>query len=84
MSTISPHRSIIPPSGNGLPLLCNGDRMKQPEFHKRYEAYPEDMKFELVGGVVYMESPRSTCSHGVYHGELSLVLGYYQAGHARR
>ena len=39
-----------------LPLF-NGDRMKQPEFHRRYEQYPDDVKFELIGGIVYMASP---------------------------
>jgi hypothetical protein len=40
-----------------LPPLHNGDRLSQVEFHRRYEAYPEDVKFELIGGVVYMASP---------------------------
>ena len=31
--------------------------MTQAEFHRRYEAYPEDVKFELVQGTVYMASP---------------------------
>ncbi len=38
-----------------LPLY-NGDRMNQREFHRRYEAYPDNVKFELVGGVVYLVS----------------------------
>ena len=80
MGTISIRRSAAPPpSGNGAPLLCNGDRMKQPEFHRRYEAYPEDVKFELVGGIVYMASPLGR-PHGTYHGELGLVLWHYKAG----
>ncbi len=94
MSTISPPRLAPPaPSGNGLPLLCNGDRMKQPEFHKRYEAYPEDVKFELIGGIVYMASPLRLplvggtvymasplrLPHGQYHIELSLALGLYKS-----
>ena len=44
-------------SGLPLPPLHNGDRLTQAEFHRRYEAYPEDVKFELVGGIVYMTSP---------------------------
>ena len=80
MSTISTPRLIPPPSsGNGTPLLCNGDRMKQPEFHKRYEAYPDDVKFELVGGVVYMASPLRM-PHGRYQPFLSFVLMLYQGG----
>ena len=78
MSTISSRPSVaLPPSGNGRPLLCNGDRMKQPEFHRRYEAYPEEVKFELVGGVVYMASPLGR-PHGIYQPFLSLALALYQ------
>jgi Uma2 family endonuclease len=60
------------------PLLVNGDRMKQPEFHRRYEAYPEDAKFELIGGTVYMTSPLRR-THGSYHPEFSAVLWLYHA-----
>jgi Uma2 family endonuclease len=62
----------VPP----VPLLMNGDRMKQPEFHRRYEAYPEDVKFELVGGIVYMASPLRR-AHGLYHPFFSAVLWLY-------
>ncbi len=78
MSTTAPRRSGHPsPTENGAPLLCNGDRMKQPEFHRRYEAYPEDVKFELVGGIVYMASPLRL-PNGQYHIELSLALCLYK------
>jgi Uma2 family endonuclease len=80
MSTIPPRPTVAPStSGNGPPILCNGDRMKQREFHRRYESYPEDVKFELIGGIVYMASPLGR-PHGTYHGELSLVLWHYKAG----
>src|SRR5262249_5049943 len=39
------------------PPLEDGQRLTQPEFHRRYQAYPEDVKFELIGGVVHMASP---------------------------
>lgn len=57
--------------------LYNGDHMKQPEFHRRYLAYPDDRKFELIGGVVYMASPLKR-PHGTSHPELSLVLALYK------
>lgn len=60
-----------------LPLY-NGDRMTQREFHRRYEAYLEDAKFELIGGVVYMASPLGF-PHDKFHSLLSLSLGTYQA-----
>ncbi len=59
--------------------LHNGDRMKQPEFHRRYEQYPDHIKFELIGGIVYMASPMKR-PHGAYSWELNLVLGLYKAG----
>jgi Uma2 family endonuclease len=59
-----------------LPLLVNGDRMGQAEFHRRYEAMPGDDKFELVGGIVYKASPTSYL-HGLYHSDLSGILWLY-------
>ena len=59
-----------------LPLLENGDHMTQAEFHRRYEAYPEDTKFELIGGIVYMASPQRI-DHGKFQGALSAALWIY-------
>jgi Uma2 family endonuclease len=57
--------------------LHNGDRLTQAEFHRRYEAYPEDVKFELIGGTVYMGSAlRET--HSDYEEELGFVFGIYR------
>jgi hypothetical protein len=61
-----------------VPPLHNGDRLTQEEFHRRYEAYPEDVKFELVGGIVYMASPLRR-PHGTSSPKLSLVLSLYEA-----
>ena len=74
----SASRLIREPPEPPVPPLMNGDRMKQPEFHRRYEAYPEDVKFELIGGIVYMASPLRR-AHGSYHPTLSGVLLLYQA-----
>lgn len=60
-----------------LPLR-EGMRLSQPEFHRRYEAYPEDVKFELVGGVVYMASPVSE-EHGFQGTELITAFVLYKA-----
>src|SRR5262245_23245479 len=60
------------------PLLVNGDCMKQPEFHRRYETYPEDVKFELIGGIVYMASPLRR-RHGRYQPKLTVVLERYES-----
>src|SRR6266851_8915829 len=61
-----------------IPLLNNGDRLTQREFHRRYEAYPDDVKFELIGGIVYMASPTGW-PHSKYHLQLATVLGNYEA-----
>ncbi len=79
MSTMSAHQST--PLKNSVPLLVNGDRMKQPEFHRRYLAYPDNTKFELIGGIVYMTSPLRW-THGNYSQQVSLVFGLYGAATA--
>jgi Uma2 family endonuclease len=74
MSSAPRHRPVR--RGPGIPPLRHGQRLKQPEFHRRYEACDEDQKFELVGGTVYMASPlRKT--HSDYDGKLGLVLELY-------
>ncbi len=62
---------------SALPPLHNGDRLTQAEFHRRYKAYPEDVKFELVGGIVFMASPLRR-PHARYDEELSFALGLYR------
>lgn len=47
-----------PPQSKRLPPLENGDRLDQPTFHARYLAMPEDCRAELIGGIVYLPSPR--------------------------
>jgi Uma2 family endonuclease len=51
--------------------LRQGQRLTQKEFHRRYTAYPEDVKAELIGGVVHMPSPLGKL-HGDSHG---IVVG---------
>ncbi|HTU18231.1 MAG TPA: Uma2 family endonuclease [Gemmataceae bacterium] len=58
--------------------LVNGERMTQPEFHRRYEVCLEDEKWELIGGIVYMASPLSL-GHSNYDGKVGLVLELYEA-----
>jgi Uma2 family endonuclease len=61
----------------GVPLLSNGDCMSQAEFHRRYEQYPEDVKFELVGGIVYMAASLRRI-HSSYDDEIGFALGLYR------
>jgi Uma2 family endonuclease len=62
----------------GIPPLVNGDHLKQPEFHRRYEAMPEGFKAELIGGIVYVASPMRN-PHGRHTRLLSSLLGHYEA-----
>ncbi len=77
MSTVPQTRRVA--ARNGVPLLENGDRMSQAEFHRRYREYPDGVKFELVGGIVYMASPLRY-PHGTYHLKLGAALDYYASG----
>ena len=69
--TSKPVRTDVPP-------LANGDRMKQPEFHRRYLQCPPNEKWELIGGIVYMASPLSY-RHAWFDNKLGLVFGLYEA-----
>lgn len=59
-------------------LLENGDRLSRAEFERRYTAMPEDIKAELVEGVVYMASPLRIRNHGEPHGDITGWLWTYK------
>jgi Uma2 family endonuclease len=62
----------------GVPAeLENGSHMRQPEFHRLYEQCPDDVKIELVGGIVYMASPLRL-PHSGYDDELGFAFGLYR------
>ncbi len=60
------------------PTLHTGDRMDQPEFHRRYAARTDSVKFELIGGIVFMASPLYR-PHGLAHAHLGAVLVVYSS-----
>src|SRR5262249_1552376 len=60
-----------------LPPLETGMRLTQAEFHRRYEQYPDKVKAELIGGIVYMASPLRR-PHGKHHVALSGVFWLYE------
>jgi Uma2 family endonuclease len=70
-------------SANGLtaqklkPLLVHGQRLTQPEFHRRYEAMPVDFKAELIGGVVHVAAAMKR-DHGRYDVDLSGIFWIYE------
>ena len=65
-----------------VPALRHGDRLTQPEFHRRYEAAPEGVKAELLDGIVYIAPPRVRQPHGAAMVELATVLCTYEAATA--
>jgi Uma2 family endonuclease len=77
--TITATQPTEPPAAEKLPPLENGDCLDQPTFHARYLAMPEDVKAELIGGIVFMASPVSR-RHGRTHpGTLHWLVEYQAA-----
>src|SRR5262245_1345843 len=60
-----------------VPPLRDGDRLTTAEFERRYAAMPDDVKAELLEGVVYMSSPVSD-DHGHPHLRLGHWLATYE------
>ncbi|MBE9215928.1 Uma2 family endonuclease [Plectonema cf. radiosum LEGE 06105] len=63
---------------NAIPLLESGDRLTRNEFERRYTAMPDNMKAELIEGIVYMASPLRIRSHGEPHANLIGWLWSYK------
>jgi Uma2 family endonuclease len=77
--------TVLPASSPGsidsdLPLILPGDHLDRETFHARYARMPEEVRAELVGGVVYM-SPLYP-PHGRAHAEVIYWLGHYRAATA--
>jgi hypothetical protein len=70
-------RRTLPQRTRPVPPLYIGDRLTQEEFHRRYEAYDGDQKWELIGGIVYMASPQRV-HHSKYEPKLSTILCLYE------
>ena len=68
-----------PPRKLSPPPLNAGDQLTRAEFERRYEAYPDIKKAELIEGVVYMPSPTRLQQHGEPHGNIITWLGLYVA-----
>lgn len=77
MSAESP---VATPQGDQcIPPLEAGDRLKQDEFLRRYEAMPDVHRAELIEGVVYMPSPVAADDHGEPHFDFNGWLFTYRA-----
>jgi len=59
-----------------VPPLLNGDHLTVPEFERRYESAPENVRAELIEGIVIMAPPISD-DHGESHSLLNLLLRLY-------
>jgi Uma2 family endonuclease len=60
-----------------FPQLEAGDHLDQPTFHERYKAMPEDVRAELIGGIVVIPSPLRL-NHGTVHAKLIAWLVHYE------
>jgi hypothetical protein len=60
-----------------LPILENGDRLKVPEFMRRYEAMKDLRKAQLIEGLVFMPSPVRITAHAKPDSLIQLWLGHY-------
>ncbi len=65
--------------GTPVPSLESGDRLTQPEFHRRYSAMNRIRKAELVNGIVFMSSPVRMQSHALPHRMVIAWLSQYEA-----
>jgi Uma2 family endonuclease len=61
------------------PPLVDGDHLDQKTFHARYEAMPEDVKAELIGGIVFMSSPQRVAHGDMHNGVLRWLFAYEEA-----
>jgi len=75
--TTQTHPIEIPPTPPFIPPLRHGDRLTRDEFERRYSAVPENIKAELLDGVVYMATP-VTNDHCAPHFDLITWLGLYR------
>ena len=77
-TTVFPRKATKPAAGQSLPPLQTGDHLTRAEFERRYAAYPDIKKAELIEGVVYMPSPLGL-PHGTVHADIMGWLGVYRA-----
>lgn len=77
---VSKNLSDFPSNKEFIPPLENGDRLTRDEFHRRYELMPENIKAELINGVVYMSSPVRVEKHGKPQSHIvGILFNYYVA-----
>jgi len=60
-------------------ILASGDRLNRTEFERRYATLPDNIKCELIEGIVYMAPPLRYQSHGKPHSQIMGWLLVYCA-----
>lgn len=73
LTPTSPHRTTPP--------LQSGDRLSQPEFHRRYELEPDLKHVELIEGVVFLASPIRVDQHAEPHMNIMHWLSAHRLTH---
>jgi hypothetical protein len=68
-----------PVLGDPAPLLFDGLRLDQPEFHERYCRMPDDFRAELIDGVVFVNMPLYE-DHAIPDASLTGLLYFYRGG----
>ncbi len=76
---LMPRTRALEPLRERVPPLENGDRLTRQEFHRRYEEMPENVRAELIEGVVFMSSPARHVPHAKPQGSIVAWLGVYVA-----
>jgi Uma2 family endonuclease len=64
---------------NIIPPIENGDRLNSIEFEKICHTVPENIKTELINGVVYMAAALRYEGHGLPHSYIMGWLAFYMA-----
>lgn len=62
-----------------VPPLENGDALTRNEFERRYHAMPENLRAELIEGVVYLTTSTPFLSHAKQHAQIVYWLSNYRA-----
>jgi Uma2 family endonuclease len=78
MTATLPRATTDEPRLDAVPPLHAGDHLDRAIFHERYNAMPEGVRAELVGGIVFLMTAVHA-PHGRAHSRVITWLGHYLA-----